>query len=75
MHFLCVTLALQYKCSTLCPVDVFLNPSGRLSVSEPARQFPHSQSKSAGKQGVLPQNERRLLQIPVRGGLWGLEEG
>lgn len=56
-------------------VDVFVNPSARLSLSEPAQRFPHSQSNSGREQGVLPQNERRLLQIPVRGGLWGLEEG
>lgn len=53
----------------------FRNPSGLLSVSESARQIPYSQCISSGEQGVLPQNERRLLQIPVRGGLWGLKEG
>ena len=51
------------------------SPSCRLSVSASARQFPHSQRNSGREQGVLPQNERRLLQIPVRGGLWGLKEG
>lgn len=56
-------------------IFVYKNPSGRLSVSEPAQRIPHSQSNSGGEQGVLPQNERRLLQIPVRGGLWGLKEG
>lgn len=74
---LCITLPLLYKYRICWPVFIFLlmNPSGHLSVSESARQIPHSQCISGGEQGVLPQNERRLLQIPVRGGLWGLEEG
>lgn len=73
---LCVTLPLLHKYIIFWPVVyLFINPSGRLSVSEPAQRFPHSQSNSGGEQGVLPQNERRLLQIPIRGGLWGLKEG
>lgn len=44
-------------------------------VSESARQIPHCQRNSGGEQGVLPQNERRLLQIPVGSGLRGRKEG
>lgn len=46
-----------------------------ICVSGPAQQFSHSQSNSNGEQCVLPQNERRLLQIPVRSGFWGDKEG
>lgn len=50
---LCNTQPVMYKCK--------MEKTCHLSVSEPARQIPHSQRISSGEQGVLPQNERRLL--------------